>query len=548
LLEQRADLRAHYQERFRYILVDEFQDANIAQIRLLELLSGPHRNLMAVGDDDQAIYRFRGASYASFDKFGGLFPQARRITLTQNYRSTARVLRVATQLIAQNGTARFDPHKKLVPTQGEGERVRLVEMDDGAHEAAYVAQEIERYHKATGGYAGCAVLYRNHAHRNQLVKTLVRAGVPFVIRGLSVTYSGVVRDLLAYLRVIARPHDNISLARVLAIPAWQVTAEQLLELIGKVRNEFPLGKVLEGLSVSIRTEQTRIGPLLELLAELRARAAELPVSEFFALLLEKLEVRLLPADPDRPYVEAFEKFLLEWEADKSETKRLGELLEYLDYFDEAGGSIELPDEPLDRDAVQLMTVHTAKGLGVRHRLRAAAQPARLSGLPPPAVRVPARADEGGRPPATSHPGGAPSVLRGADAGALAADTPPTHRTASLPFFSKTFCATCGRRARPRAVGRRRYRRRHAPSARPHFFLRRARFTAHRRLGRRRLPATDPEEPTAEQVGHRVLRELPAAIQAGARGTAGGRTRRWPSASSCTAAWWNTSAPGSTPAP
>ncbi len=362
LLEQRADLRAHYQERFRYILVDEFQDANIAQIRLLELLSGAHRNLMAVGDDDQAIYRFRGASYASFDKFGELFPNARRITLTQNYRSTARVLRVATQLIAQNGTARFDPHKKLVPTQGEGERVRLLEVDDGAHEAAYVAQEIERYHQATGGYAGCAVLYRNHAHRNQLVKTLVRAGIPFVIRGLSVTYSGVVRDLLAYLRVIARPHDNISLARVLAISTWQVTPEQLLELIGKVRNEFPLGKVLEGLSVSIRTERTRIGALLELLAELRARVVELPVSEFFPLLLEKLEVRLLPADPDRPYVEAFEKFLQEWEADKSETKRLAELLEYLDYFDEAGGSIELPDEPLDRDAVQLMTVHTAKGL------------------------------------------------------------------------------------------------------------------------------------------------------------------------------------------
>ncbi|HXE76395.1 MAG TPA: ATP-dependent DNA helicase [Candidatus Xenobia bacterium] len=363
LLERRADLREHYQERFRYILVDEFQDVNIAQIRLLELLSARHRNLTAVGDDDQAIYRFRGASYASFDKFRELFPDARRVILSQNYRSTARLLRVATQLISQNGTARFDPHKKLTPMQGEGEKARLVEVNDAAHEAAFVVREIERYREATGGYAGCAVLYRNHAHRNQLVKTLVRAGIPFVIRGLSVTYSGVVRDLLAYLRAVQRPGDNVSFARLLAIPAWQVTPEQLLELLRKARHErVSLAQVVEGLSERIKMEQTRIGPLLALLADLRVRAADLPVTEFFDLLREKLEIRLLPADPDLPYVEAFAEFLKEWENDKSETKRLAELIDYLDYFEEAGGTIELPDEPLDREAVQLMTVHTAKGL------------------------------------------------------------------------------------------------------------------------------------------------------------------------------------------
>ncbi len=369
LLERRADLREHYQERFRYLLVDEFQDVNIAQVRLLELLSVKHRNLMAVGDDDQAIYRFRGASYASFDKFDELFPGARKVALTQNYRSSARILRVAGQLIAQNGTARYKADKKLVPTAGEGEKVRLAEMDDAAQEAVYVAGEIERYRKATGSYAGCAVIYRNHAHRNQLVKTLVRAGIPFVIRGLSVTYSVVVRDLLAYLRAIQSPQDNVSLARLLAVPAWQVTPEQLLELLAMARrlrdekgNRSSLAQAIAAAPESFRDQQTRVGELVALLADLRARAAALPVSEFFELLLERLEVRLLPADPDRPYLEAFAEFLREWENDKSDTKRLAELLEYLNYFEEAGGAIELPDEPLERDAVQLMTAHTAKGL------------------------------------------------------------------------------------------------------------------------------------------------------------------------------------------
>ncbi|MGH9788201.1 MAG: 3'-5' exonuclease [Candidatus Acidiferrales bacterium] len=291
------------------------------------------------------------------------------MALTQNYRSSARILRVAGQLIAQNGTARYKADKKLVPTAGEGEKVRLAEMDDAAQEAAYVAGEIERYRKATGSYAGCAVIYRNHAHRNQLVKTLVRAGIPFVIRGLSVTYSVVVRDLLAYLRAIQSPQDNVSLARLLAIPAWQVTPEQLLELLAMARrlrdeegNRSSLAQAIAAAPESFRDQQTRVGELVALLADLRARAAALPVSEFFELLLERLEVRLLPADPDRPYLEAFAEFLREWENDKSDTKRLAELLEYLNYFEEAGGAIELPDEPLERDAVQLMTAHTAKGL------------------------------------------------------------------------------------------------------------------------------------------------------------------------------------------
>ncbi len=363
LLQSSPDLLAGYRNRLRYILVDEFQDVNIAQITLLELLADTHRNLMAVGDDDQAIYRFRGASYASFRKFGQLYPDYRRITLTQNYRSTSRILRVATQLIAQNGPARFDPYKKILATEPPGQKVRLAELEDSSEEAAYVRSQIERRREETGSYRACAVLYRAHLHRTALIEELARAGIPFVIRGLSVLPNALVRDLLAYLRVLHSPRDNISLARLLAIPAWGLEPEALLDLIARAhRNRSTLAEAIESLHPRVRDQQTRLGHLLRLLADLRARAAAVNLTKLFDQLLERLELRLLPSDPDSPYLETFAAFLHQWENEKSETKRLAEFIEYFDYFAEAGGSISLPTETDHPDAVQLMTVHSAKGL------------------------------------------------------------------------------------------------------------------------------------------------------------------------------------------
>jgi len=368
LLESNPELRAHYQERLRYILVDEFQDANIAQIRLLELLAGRHRNLMVVGDDDQAIYRFRGASYASFRKFEQLFPDCKKITLAQNYRSTARLLRAAGELIAQNGPARFDPHKKLLPMHPGGEKVRLAEVEGAAAEAAFVAGEIQRRRQAAGAYAGIAVLYRAHAHRNVLVQALTRARLPFVIRRLSILSNTLVRDLIAYLRVIHSPGDNVSLARLLAIPAWGLTPERLRELTARAQEKrCSLADAIASLPArvpesGVRDEQTPLGKLLRLLEELRARAGQDTLTQLFDAMVERLELRPLPSDPDARALETFARFLRQWEEEKSETKRLPEFIEYLDYFEEAGGEIELPEEQENRDAVELMTVHTAKGL------------------------------------------------------------------------------------------------------------------------------------------------------------------------------------------
>ncbi len=363
LLRNNQALREHYQDRLRYILVDEFQDANIAQIELLALLAERHRNLMAVGDDDQAIYRFRGASYASFRKFAELYPDHRRISLNQNYRSTGRILSVATTLIAQNGTARFDPNKTLLPRSAGGEKVRLAEVEEPLDEAAYVRSELERLQQRQGNWNHTAVLYRAHNHRNALVEELIRARIPFVISGLSILNHILVRDLLAFLRVLHDPRDNISFARLLAIPAWRLTPEMLIDLIERARRDkVTLSAAVESLHPDVRDRHTALGDLLSLLADLRARAADLPLVELFDLLLERLGLCLLPTDPDRPFLQALASFLRTWQEEKSETRRLPEFIEYLNYFEEAGGTINLSEDTDNRDAVQLMTVHAAKGL------------------------------------------------------------------------------------------------------------------------------------------------------------------------------------------
>src|SRR5205823_5614390 len=203
LLERDRELRETLQKRYRYILVDEFQDTNIAQLRLLELLATPTRNIVAVGDDDQAIYRFRGASFGSFklflERFAG-WKQGQdstpfRVTLTENYRSTPNILRVAMQVIAQNAVSADFPKKVLSPNRPAGEKIRIVELATPEQESRWVAAELERIHGAGRRWKDFAVLYRQHAHRDHLVEELSRRKIPFVITKLSILDHPVVKDV-----------------------------------------------------------------------------------------------------------------------------------------------------------------------------------------------------------------------------------------------------------------------------------------------------------------------------------------------------------------
>jgi DNA helicase II / ATP-dependent DNA helicase PcrA len=376
LLRNDTALRERFQQRYKHILVDEFQDTNIAQLELLLLLSPKPRNIVVVGDNDQAIYRFRGASFGSFklflERFAG-WQTGRdstpfRVTLTENYRSTPNILRVATQVIAQNEVSADFPNKVLSPTRPEGERIRVVELATEDEEALWVANELERLHRAGNPWRDFAVLYRQHAHRDRLVDDLSRRKIPFVITRLSILEHPLVRDVLAYLRLIAKPYDDIACARVLAAPAWHLDPLDLVRLAERTRKkrgtslydalQSPQSELPFNPSAATLTE------LLEFAATQRKAMKRRTAREVLATLTEWLEIPQLASVRDRRYTVQLTQFLKDWEP-KSDTRSLPEFLEYLDYFEQAGGVVCLDDDP-PGDAVQLMTVHGAKGLEFPH--------------------------------------------------------------------------------------------------------------------------------------------------------------------------------------
>jgi DNA helicase-2/ATP-dependent DNA helicase PcrA len=372
LLKSDAALLDRMREQYRYILVDEFQDTNIAQLELLRLLAGDRRNIVAVGDHDQAIYRFRGASFGSFTIFLKKFCGATAsgaglradknakehfVSLSQNYRSTRRILRVAGEMIANNERSPLLPPKNLTTDNPEGEKIRIVEFAAFDEEAHWVASEIERLHAAGAHWKSFAILYRKHVHRAQLVQVLRRRKIPFVIRKASILGNTLVRDLLAWLRVIALPADNVACARVLAAPYWALEPRDLVRLAERADKKRPRGALWDAVEAA-KDEKPKLAELVETMQRLRQSARKKTAPELLDELIATLE--LAPSETDRQYVERLAEFVKEWER-KTEDNRLRDFIEYLGYFYELDGDICIEEEVAD-DAVQLMSVHSAKGL------------------------------------------------------------------------------------------------------------------------------------------------------------------------------------------
>ena len=216
LFREHPTVLADYQARLRHILVDEYQDTNHIQYLLVNMLAHGHRNLCVVGDDDQAIYRWRGADVRNILEFERDYPEARVVALEQNYRSTRRILRVAAAVISHN------PHrhtKTLWTDNPEGEDVTLYEAFDGYDEARYVGEHI-RARTAAGGRAGdVAILYRTHAQSRQFEEMFLRAGIPYqIVGGLRFYERAEIKDMLAYVRAAYNTADDASLRRVLNVP------------------------------------------------------------------------------------------------------------------------------------------------------------------------------------------------------------------------------------------------------------------------------------------------------------------------------------------
>ena len=368
----RADASALAAERAkaRFILVDEFQDSNQALIELVRLLAGEEQNVFAVGDPDQAIYRFRGASAAAFDSFRRAFPATNEVALAENYRSLSPVLEIAYRVIQGNQIVPGASQMSLVREPLRSARseaaakgsapaaspVAIVSHSGDEHEAFEVVEEIIARHDAGGiAWRDFCVLYRQKDHRDDLVPLLREREVPFVVEGLDALETTEVRDLLAALRAAVWPAESASLLRFAAFPEFGVEAEKLREHLGAAKRDTPLVALLD-LSAGGKK-------VLAAIAEVN-RAA--PPKETTPLAFAEHVAKRFALDRRSPALRVFFDFIEKWQTKPlAERGDITEFLEYLESYRDFGGMVPL-EAAAEEDAVRLMTVHAAKGREFPH--------------------------------------------------------------------------------------------------------------------------------------------------------------------------------------
>ena len=361
LFTAHADVLAEFQRRFRYILVDEYQDTNVAQYLWLRLLAQTHRNICCVGDDDQSIYSWRGAEVGNILRFEKDFPGARIVRLEQNYRSTEDILAAASALIAHND-GRLG--KTLWTDRTGGERIHVRGVWDGEAEARAIGDEIEKLHGAKTSLDEIAILVRASFQMREFEERLITLGLPYrVVGGPRFYERHEIRDAIAYLRVIHQPADDLAFERIVNVPRRGIGQATLKTIHVLARAQ----------SISLSEAAARLVETDEITA--RARNA----LRSFADDCERWRVMAQALD----HIELTENVLDEsgytemWQNDKSpdapgRLENLKELVSALGEFDSLGGFLEHIGLVMDRDAtgsgemLSLMTLHAAKGLEFEH--------------------------------------------------------------------------------------------------------------------------------------------------------------------------------------
>ncbi|MCF7983788.1 MAG: DNA helicase II [Thiohalocapsa sp.] len=368
VLRDRPDILHHYRERFRHILVDEFQDTNAIQYAWLRLLAGDSDNLFLVGDDDQSIYGWRGAKVENIQSFQRDYPNTEVVRLEQNYRSSGNILGAANALIAHNA-GRLG--KNLWTEDGEGEPIRRYAAFNEVDEARFVVERIRRYSQDEGmRRSDCAILYRTTAQSRLFEESLIQTGLPYrVYGGLRFFERAEIKDALAYLRMIGNPDDDTALERVINVPARGIGPRTVDVLRTYARDTGcslwqALRHALEGSLLPARATGA-----LRQFSDLIERAAQIDGETQLAdLIAHAIEISGLPAHYEKEkdgrgvdrlenleqLVEAARRF-----ADEA-TDDEGDLLAgFL-----AHAALEAGDTEADgfEDSVQLMTLHSAKGL------------------------------------------------------------------------------------------------------------------------------------------------------------------------------------------
>ncbi|WP_420542074.1 DNA helicase PcrA [Rubrobacter naiadicus] len=366
LMELFPDVRERYQSRFRYISVDEYQDTNHAQYRLVNLLAAGHRNLCVVGDDDQSVYSWRGADIRNILDFERDYPDARVIKLEQNYRSTQTILDAANAVIANNASRK----PKRLWTDGEaGERIRVFAAPDEHAEARFVASEVDRMLASGIPPSEVAVFYRTNAQSRALEDVLVREGIPYqIVGGVRFYERAEVKDAMAYLAVIANPDDSVSLERIINTPKRGIGQTSVAKLQEHAAREGitlyeSLGEAERaGLSGKAQKSCTELRALFE---GWRTAARELSPSQIVEAVLEESGYRgeleaegTVEAESRLENLEELVGAARAYEAAEPEATLEGFLQEQALYSE--------VDEVGSEGRVTLMTLHNAKGLEFDH--------------------------------------------------------------------------------------------------------------------------------------------------------------------------------------
>ena len=358
------EVLSSYQERFKYIMVDEYQDTNTAQFELIRLLASKYKNLCVVGDDDQSIYKFRGANIYNILNFEKHFPDAKVIKLEQNYRSTQNILDAANSVIANN-VGRKD--KKLWTENGEGEKITFEQLDSGYEEADYVARDISRkIRQGEARYKDCAVLYRTNAQSRLFEEKFITSNIPYkIVGGVNFYARKEIKDLLAYLKTIDNGRDDLAVKRIINVPKRGIGATSINRVSNyAMDNDIDFYSALRRAAdiPGVGRAESKIRPFVLFIQGLKAKSEILSVSQLLEEIIEQTgyvdELRAEGTDEAEARIENINELIsktVAYEESTDEPSLSG-------FLEEVALVADIDDVDSESDYVVLMTLHSAKGL------------------------------------------------------------------------------------------------------------------------------------------------------------------------------------------
>ena len=371
LLETQPDVRENYQERFRYIMVDEYQDTNTVQFRLVSLLAGKYRNLCVVGDDDQSIYKFRGANIRNILDFEKEFSDAKVIKLEQNYRSVGNVLEVANSVIRNNKGRK---EKTLWTDNEKGEKIRLRQFDTAYDEAQFIAEDIKDETAQGANYSDHAVLYRTNAQSRLLEEKFVAMNIPYkIVGGINFYSRREIKDVLSYLKTIDNGKDDLAVRRIINVPKRGIgltTINRIQESAAARGIGFYDALSAPDLIPGIGRSASKLDSFAALIEYFKGRSEESGVTDLLTEVIEKTGYTesLEADDPEEleARVQNIDELVSKAAVYEESCSDRGERPTLSGFLEEVALVADIDSVADDRDYVILMTLHSAKGLEFPH--------------------------------------------------------------------------------------------------------------------------------------------------------------------------------------